>query len=457
MFGVPAEPLQTTRHVKRAYKARGETFAPHGCSIADAARKAADAELGRVFILGKPPGAGVVLAQAQELGRDAHAFLDGHYPTVNCTVDGFQVAVSYAESWFGDSDYDTALAEQMWARLGGAIRHEWKDDTAGMLMSPATTGRDLWQRTVPAEGYPVLPADVQDFVRSVAGQGRMETFPGSRLMPAMYEYDARLAYFACMRRLPVGMPAVYDGADAEAWLQAHPYEPAKVLASWVAPEADRRKPGILPLKVGGDSTAWPRDGMHAGWVDGAELFTARKWGWPVMVHRLAGWTETADPYRTMLARIERMMAHHDHPMWRHACRGIVLYALGAMHGARRKVTHHGGVLPAGAEGIKQQADGSYVWFTWEPASWPEMSHPEWTTTVWARARCRLLDAPGNQGALHLPAGSVIALRTDAVYTTHDAGWTDTGKVGSYVLKATYPGGPRPRSGTDIKKIKETHG
>jgi hypothetical protein len=430
---------------------------PAGTAIYAAAAAGWERDVRRVFICGAPPGSGVVLGQAQQLGPTAHVYLDGHFPTVNVKPDGVRMQVSYAGSWFGDGDYTPEQAELVWFMLGNALRHEWKDDSAGLLMSPATTGRDLFLRTVPAEGFPVLGDDVQTFIRSVAGGGRTETMPAaSRLMPALYEYDARLAYFACMdRRLPIGEPEEHAGGAALRWVDEHPYMPCKVLAEWIVPEADRGRPGILPVKLGEQSWEWPRDGLHAGWIDGAELFTARKWGWPVKVHRVIGWTATGDPFRTLIARVSRIMdAHAGDPMWRAACRGMVLFALGAMHGSRRRVTHHGARPPREAEGIREQADGSYVWFQWEESTWPEMSHPEWTSTIWARARCRLLDAPGKQGALHLPARTVVALRTDAVYTTHEAGWIDSGKLGAYRLKATYPGGPWPRSGADIISMKK---
>jgi len=82
------------------------------------------------------------------------------------------------------------------------------------------------------------------------------------------------------------------------------------------------------------------------------------------------------------------------------------------------------------------AGGMLVWQTETAAGWREMVHPEWVGQIWAEQRCRLLEtgpnaAQANVGALHLPHLDLVALRTDAVYSTTDPGWPDTSKVGQF--------------------------
>lgn len=449
--GETSDELRKSRHRKLNYADLGPVdFREAGTTVGDAIRQASDR---RVFILGKPPTNAAVLGQAAELDG-ARIYLDGHYPTVTWSdADGVQRRVSYAQSWFGEGDYTVEDCHAVWRDLQAMIRSVWKDDTAALLMSPATTGRDLWQRTIPADGWPIMSPEWQDEVRSHSGQGRIQTFAGPRLTAGpIHEYDARLAYTALTRRLPVGHPV--DGMPGR-------FDPGKLYVRWTAP-AGWKHPGILPEPLPATrSWHWPLTG--AGWVDSCEYDLANKWGWSLTVEEAYHWPETADPLRTWQTRLLRILDMADGAgprtdAWRHACRGMILYALGAMHGAPHKVTASGPNPPRDARSIRQTGPDSYTWHTVQPPAWPDMLHPEWTSTVWARARVRLLDAPrpggGRCGALHVPAETLIAFRTDAIYTDApmDVG-DDDGAPGRYRLKATYPQGPRPRSGLDILRLK----
>ena len=96
-------------------------------------------------------------------------------------------------------------------------------------------------------------------------------------------------------------------------------------------------------------------------------------------------------------------------------------------------------------------DGQTItWQRWAGFSRDPYAHPEWAAGVWSGARAALLSTKMREddvhvGALHLPPGSIIAFRTDAIYTTADARWPYHGQPGDYLLKGRLPGpitGPR---------------
>ena len=64
-----------------------------------------------------------------------------------------------------------------------------------------------------------------------------------------------------------------------------------------------------------------------------------------------------------------------------------------------------------------------------------MLQPHWAAWIWGNARTRLTRA-----ALALPFDSIMALRTDGIWTTYDVSqdenpiWQDTGKPGSWRKK-----------------------
>lgn len=408
----------------------------------------------RVFILGKPPTHAAILGQVRNL-RGAATYLDGHYPSVSWqSPDRGRIRCSYIEQWFGPGDYTTDDCVTIWRRLQDAIRHAWRDDTAALLMSPATTGRDLWQRTIPYDGWPVMSDEWQTRIRAWSGQGRTQTFAGGPLTSGpIVEYDARVAYCAQTRRLPIGEPVEVSGLTDR-------HAPGKYLCRWSAPPGWKH-PGIIPAKLMGDGWHYPTTG--SGWVDAVEVDLAIRFGWEIDCDGGYMWPTTGDPLRTWQTRLLKLRdqangagPHAD--MWRTACRAIILSAIGAMHGTPHRVSASGPNPPADAFAIRPAGPGIFAWHTLEPPAWPDLVHPEWTSTIWARARARLLDAPradrGRCGALHIEPGHLIALRTDAIYTDGYADMgDDDGQLGRYRIKGIYPRQPWPRNGHDIRQMK----
>lgn len=374
--------------------------------------------------------------------------------------DGRRAELLRAAVWWGESagPGECLTAHQ---RLAVLVDERWPG--AVLLASPAGTGRELIARSIP-EGaeWPTLPAELADLVRSTSGQGRVQFWPpaGDEL-PALVEYDARLAYPALCKELPGGVPIHGRGEHT-----AGPYARCRVYARWRVPD-DWQHVGLLG-SVGADGWHWAdRPGERAeGWIDGVELHLARSHGWDVQVtehllwpkHRGAG---PLDGWADRLLTLHR--AARGEPLVQGAIRHVAIDALGALVGARHNVTRSAPLaesptLPPGASSPRIEGE-SLVWSERREPPWPEMVHPEWPAAVWARCRVRMLDGPGPRrsrtGALHVPPAELLAIRTDALYLARDPKWPDDGQPGRLRRKSARSGPlPAPQTVGQLLTLKE---
>lgn len=391
----------------------------------------------RVYVVGAAPAAAECAGLAGEIG--ASVYLDGHWPTLRFAGGA---SIRCAAQWTGSDSHSIEETRAILDRIGVQIRRRF-GSSAVMLATPATTGRDLWLR-VAGEQWPVMSAPMQTEIRATSTQGRIELFrPREATAEHLYAWDMRIAYSAVLRGLPIGEPVELGGAAGAALAEANPYARARFRVSWKAP-AEWDHVGILPAE--GDPRSWPMAGE--GWADGAEVRLALVHGWKVNVSRAFVWERSADPLspweRRITAAIRDAESAGDRPM-RHAWRAMLLQAIGAFHGAPRRHTVIGSDPPADAENLRFLDDGIMAWIERRPAAWPSLSHPEWSSMVWARTRARLLSGPGGSGMLSLDPRTVVACRTDAIYTTNDrpASWPDDGAPGRFRLKAhTFKAGRR---------------
>jgi hypothetical protein len=68
--------------------------------------------------------------------------------------------------------------------------------------------------------------------------------------------------------------------------------------------------------------------------------------------------------------------------------------------------------------------------------------------VWGKARAKLASV-----ALGLPFNSIVSLRTDAIWSTHNPEWPDVGKPGTFRLKAIIEGPvSAPRGEADMRAM-----
>jgi hypothetical protein len=132
-----------------------------------------------------------------------------------------------------------------------------------------------------------------------------------------------------------------------------------------------------------------------------------------------------------------------------AVRSLILFTIGAFHTQAHPETHsvldtQPELVPAGVE-VRHVGD-RLMWETpGKLSAWSaELQHPEWSATVWERARVRLLSARGvngqEVGALALDPGRIVGFATDALYLTSGAPeWADDGEPGRFRVKGSIPG------------------
>lgn len=370
----------------------------------------------------------------------------GHYLALPSPVfrlrrpDGRRVDVMRAESYYGDGVTPGEAAEAadlLGAELAGRF------DGAQLLATPATTGRELVARSLPPGGFPVLDVEHQELIRSTSGQGRIQMLWQGGELPGLAEYDGRFMYAALCWGLGAG-PAVHD--DYPTW---EPRARGRYRVRFTVP-AGWDHVGLLGV-ADGDGWEYPTAGTHDTWADGAELLVAERHGWRFdVVERLLLADPKADPLRKWADRLVGAREAVEHDRARAGLRSILLHGLGAMHGRPSTTTRvtpveQSDTIPAGAD--VHRVDGDHI--VWSPdgagATWEAMSHPEWTSAVWARARARLLAGPGGVGALSVPRAQLVAFRTDAIYVTGtQPTWdaADDGRAGRFRL-VHHQTGPLP--------------
>lgn len=455
----------------------------------------------RVVLVGAMPGGSGPGLQAWATGTLEDGWAEapaGHYLDPDALAaryvrpDGGEVHVHRLASWVRDDPGSirpdhardafallrAGLAEVFGRRRvkPGEQSEDDRDELApAILSSPASTGRELLLRTLPpGHVYPVLDPEHLELLHHSTGQGRNElltedraAFPADKL-PGLYGYDMRWAYAALCRGVTGSGPATLDSGT-----EFLGYTPARY-------EVDFRVPADWPhlglLGVHGQGWLSTPGARGRTWCDARELRMADRWGWRIgsdirILRRLRFSTDKSNPLRTWADKLtelrETWLPAQPAPaavtgLARDMTRTVLLASLGALQGRRQKVTHavpqaRAAEVPAGAEATV--AGGMLVWTTGTAAGWREMVHPEWVGQVWAEQRCRLLDtgpnaAQPNVGALHVPRGELVALRTDAVYSTSDPGWPDSGKVGQFrpQLRLDRPI-PTPRTLDDLMALR----
>lgn len=372
-----------------------------------------------------------------------------------------------AAVWWGEgaSATDCVGSHQ---RLSVLLAETWpgdqRSDPAVMLSSPTTTGRELILRSIPPDAeWPTLPDELADLVRSTMGQGRSEFVrPDGHQIPGLVEYDGRWMYGALCRELPGGVPLWGRGDHDQG-----DYARCRVDVSWTVP-AGWEHLGILGYRPDDDSPwHYPRQPGETGrgWVDGVELHLARRWGWDVQVHEHILWPKYrgAGPLDGWARRLLALgQATQGDPLVYAAIRRLMINTIGGVVARRHNRTRTVPLtaepeLPEGAVSPRIEGD-SLVWSEPGRAPWAVMAHPEWSAAVYARCRARMLEGPAvggrRTGALHVPAGDVLAVETDALYLTADPGWVDDGKPGRLRRKLKIAGPlPSPISLAGVRALK----
>lgn len=417
---------------------------------------------------------------------------EGHYlrdlltPVLRYQAGDTKVDVRSVGEWFGDhTDATPVEAEAAFdimrdvlaTRVPGAI----------LWASPQATGTDLLLRTLPAgREWPALDKALQTEIRHTSTQGRIETWPlgppnlrypvdfySSGAIPRLVEYDGRFMYAALCAELPEGEPVMGEGWPEPETLGYLPgTEPVMVrgryLVEWRAPK-NWAHVGILP-RLGRDGWTWPADRKWSrGWVDGAELLVAERWGWEVKVRRHLCWPRPAGggPLREWAALLVAARDHvrllgdtRAHRFAQAGLRAMLLTTIGVLHGRGHDLTRTApvdGQLPSGRKARLRVEANRYVWTEQGEVARPEFAHPEWSAAIWSRCRARLLDARGpngtRTGALHLDPATIVGFSVDALYLTDDPGWADDGRPGRLTRRAVHEGPlPAPADRAELLRL-----
>lgn len=429
---------------RTTYKARDTTFCEAGQLPAAYVDRAA-----RIFILG--PVADTIAGMREWVAKTPAGYVPdgrGHYLQGRNTWvarytqlgSGRKVELRPASEWFGSETPTVNEARAVWSVL------EWvgrKFNNGTVLSSPAATGRDWWVRTLPGEYRFESPPDhICDLIRSTSGQGRFEVIEGGQHVEGIHEMDGRLMYLALMRELPGNFVSLGPCSIGELNL----YDRARYEIS-VTVRHDWEHVGLIGRLRDGKVT-YPRTPGESWttWVDGAELRLLVKYDWPVAVHQrmLFEQGKPLDKFaRDIVKHIEDFESPTAVPVGRTVARCLRLMAiatLGAFVGRGMLVDQEAklwdGPLPASARNVST-IDGTHYFQQLVAPRDPSLVQPQWSAAVWARARCRLLDGPGNTGALHMHHGKVLGMALDALYLTNvPNNWPDDGKPGRFRLKSS---------------------
>lgn len=380
--------------------------------------------------------------------------------------------------WFDPEGADPATVRDAFVLLWQHLKQQWPDVV--LMGSPSQTGRDLWSRTIPskpgsrwADGYPVMSEEIRGLLHATAGQGRTELLVPPRVpdkLPRLIELDRTFAYAKHTWASGVGAPRRVTAAAFAAMSEKEQTNALFAPSHWqvrVTVPDGWEHVGLLPAPAPGER-AWHYPNQpgrtFVTWAGGAEINLAlRNHLAPWRIEILDGllW-ESGTPLREWATRLKDAWAalramsglHGDERqraaarLASRAVRSVLLFGIGGF--AQRPRTTTGTVqvgreadIPAGAQIIG--ADGEHI--TWRRATGfarDPYAHPEWAAGVWSAARAALLSMRMREddvhvGALHLPSGSIVAFRTDAIYTTADPGWPYHGQPGEYLVKGRLPG------------------
>ncbi|MER5184817.1 hypothetical protein ABT009_42125 [Streptomyces sp. NPDC002896] len=420
----------------------------------------------------------VASGKGQSKGKDR---LAGHFVHERLPVGRWQQGPRHLElcaigSWFDAEGADPLTVRDTFVLLWKTLRDYWPDVV--IMGSPARTGRDLWSRTIPtkkgakwADGYPVMSSEIRGLLHATAGQGRTDLITPPHVpeqLPQITELDRTFAYAKHTWQGAVGIPQRVTAATFASWSEQEQILALKQPSHWqirvTVPEGWNHV-GLLPAPVTGEAGwAYPNQPgrTFTTWAGGAEVHLAlanHLTPWKIEILDGLAW-ESGSPLRecadklkeawnqlTALAHFhgderERMVAH----LASRAVRSILLYGIGSFAQRPRLTTGTVPIaeahrIPTGAEIIGN--DGEML--TWERRTFsPDpYAHPEWAAGVWSSARAGLLSMrmgkdEGSVGALHLPHDSIVAFRTDAIYTTASVDWPYRGKPGDYLKKGYLP-------------------
>ena len=383
---------------------------------------------------------------------------------IGCTVDRYLAKVHAATisrgeksidifpaSQYFDSTPNVSECKKTWVLLNGLLRGSFGEHVA-LMGTAGATGIHLLRLSLPrGQKYEALPANVQETLLHNFGQGRIETFyKGQNLIEDCYEVDGTWMYASCLRNLPTGN-VTHDTINE---LDNKGYTPGFYRVVATVPETWQHI-GLLPAydeqaakRRSDTKSMYPNTPVTTfeSWATHGEVRLAIENGWDVQIQERLLWKEkSSDPLRTWGERLIRLRercenaSEPQHEMLRQAFRSIMLKGIGSFY--RHDVYKDAYAPISELENVTGQwelEDDETVHIV----ETPELSklqlqilQPHWASYIWGQARVRLAKA-----ALSMPYSSLIALRTDGIWTTYDIRqdanpiWKYEGKPGQWRIK-----------------------
>lgn len=377
-----------------------------------------------------------------------------------CTLpDGSRLDIRHTAAWWGDcTDVDLCLRAA--AALERRLRRDFEHEGSRVILwgTPAQTGLHLLELSLPSDHaarptprpyeYPVLSDGLRSLLSSeqggIAYQHRKQllTAPGLSTIPRFAHRDGRLAYAACLRYVPTGLPTM-DGLgtfdrDRPGWYAAT----FSVPGHWAWPGL-----GLIRKLPGG---GWPGEPgeRFTTWANSEETRLAIAYGWGVEIHErllfAATNTPGSDPLETWGKKLRAAYEDADHllrgstadlgRLLKGAIRDIIIDTIGAFarrEGERTSILPFGAPLPMDAEPERTQ----YGWEIRErvPLAAERMRYcqPHWAAHVWAKQRAHALSFV----LRHYNREKILGTNTDAWYLSDDLPELyDTGRIGEYRVK-----------------------
>jgi len=383
--------------------------------------------------------------------------------------DGFKVYLYGTGNYFGEeSDLDAMY--EVWSALEEKLQQAFHIEGYPALRStPALTGKELLIVSLPKERqYTRLPDDILELITHNFGQARIETFTPKQesLENGVYVTDGRWMYAHCISHLPTG-PCYHNkrnefiGVTTKAGILASACPgfysiTARVPDNWQHIGLIKASQGKTITDESGYYPNTPGE-TFANWTTANELALALNHGWHIQIHERIIWPhELTDPFAKwrkylveLREQIEQEPSSQVREMLKDAIRAILLHTIGSFHQFvtwEERFTPRSGlpILPRLQDTLGNKSWHLYS-ITPKGMKWKEavplpehrqrFIHPEWSATVWGRARARLAGF-----ALRLPFEDIISLRTDSVWSASLPELPeDTGKPGVFRIKEYIPG------------------
>lgn len=336
--------------------------------------------------------------------------------------------------------------------------------------TPAQTGRELLLYSLPRGiEYPQLPRYLQELLHHNMYQNRIETLSPKTdvLVNGVHVLDGIWFYASCLSHLPVG-PVYHDNQNELLVVKRKDGKYAAHIPGFyhvdITVPSDWHHIGLAKenanLPDGGEAR-YPNEPGYtfSNWVSAAEVALMYENGWHIHINERIIWPHTndiTDPLAQLRGKLVKFRAETTNEYHRSAIRSILLHTIGGFHGVgvpREQFTAYKD-LPLSEEPYKgeyKHVQGGIEWYKLVPFDSPkrlQFVHPEWSATVWGRARAKLAAF-----ALMLPYDDVVALRADAVWSASKLESEDTSKPGSFMEKRHIPGPwSWPKSGAELRRF-----